>query len=1634
MRFLKKKYLVGLTVFLFFLAGGFFFRNEIFQFGIESFLNAKIPGKGWQFRYERVVVKKGQVSFCNISLTTKKPFVSCDIEKVDLHIKHRKGFHFDIGLRVQAPYLSVKAGGKEKFFSLDHLFSSFPRVRIDIDDAEVVFLGNEEPIRVYCSLVSDELRRSLGTFCFSDKPLGKENEGVLVKLYDWPQESIFEFEFSKVSFSWMNCLIKIFQIDKSYDWNITRGLLDGHLWLAVLKDGSVSQAHLNLKIHDVEGIHEENGIYTNLDSLFLDASYPSGKKGEVFWQNFTLKLDVKGGEIECRDEKTNVDFAVRDLSGHINFHSLKDSEILLNGYLDHKNEITPIVLNANPSPIDKETLDVNLKLSDSNFSTRLNLSIAREGEDLCVVRGRLSEMDASELIMLQHAFGFFSPEIKELQLIKGKLTSEISLRVLKGKIEKVLLDGILADDIEVYFKERNLFIKCAHLSGSATLDLQNLFSFDLPNWELNVQNGEFLLNGDYPIHIQGISMQLYLCRKVFEPSWIRATYGGIDILLDVVGYYSEADLNMHLSLTGDKILELLCTNREDFSKFSQHKIHTDIEFHRQLGYWEVSGKSFLNVIDDWEDSVRFGFFLSDQIFKEGLWRNRIRDSIAKGWIETDAISLEFMKLITVYANVDWLLEGMGELKANFNGEFFEGKVNFSHANFFSPKIDVCLHRPDNFAEIKKSECHLFCDFTANDWRVRLPFYEAVIHEKEGDLFFNDTKGELFISENCLKLASFVTETEGLILGGDLEFCNSFVKVKIDSLVGTVKQVENVLHHFKGISDFHAPFEGVIRTKEGGINLVYHPEKEIEMDVHVELVHGLWEIFPFLQVHELSFDFDFCSIEERAFLTNVLGKIPSIYQEGGYFLNGKEIVIEMGDHPYVEFDVRLENQVMDLIRSVGRYEFNNNQFKIDTKQSHLFTVHPNYVGLSLDKNFVPKEFAFSIDIPFSELANYGKIFADLKFFDESLMEVCNEIYHVEGGLQTKISLQEGVWDFDLATNEFGCSAKKQNEKWQIEKLHIGPFSISGELTNFLSGYKISNLQGKSFASEFIFEEGFLDLEKKRMRLPIQFANLDFKECISNSFEGKAFLKGVIEVDYTKGFLNSLVEAKISSQVEKNGYELKSLSDFYLIYSASESIAIKEGSFSLSSNDLKTVIDIPFGSYSFTDEIWQGLGIKTCATNQELEWILKTANIEGEVPKNTKGVTEAFFDVEFSKGQFSISGVFGEGKYSWKGEEVFIHQAKCSYDKNRVDFEVTLPLLGSELNLHARVYPGDARSMIIEGFEKGVEGRVLYAECLLIDEVDDSINSFSNSLKRSCHIQKMQGNLFGLDFEFLPINKMEDFLFIGDIKIDADLLAKALGPDVKELVEELKFHKGYELKGELQINKDNLKESYFEGYLKGRDFDFAGYLLKTLLSEIRIDQKGATLKDLLISDEGVTVSIPELVIEASQKGDLSLHIKEIEINELRPSLLKKKHTHQRLKPFCIKTMVFQDVSGYLADTKTFTGRGSLTFNNTFKEGHNLLDIPIEIISRLGLDIGLLVPIQGEIDYVIKNGKIVFTKLKNSFSESKRSYFYLWNKTESYLDFDGNMHIDIRMKQYVLFKITELFILSIQGSLDKPKCFLR
>ncbi|MDN3507950.1 MAG: hypothetical protein P0S94_03400, partial [Simkaniaceae bacterium] len=246
---------------------------------------------------------------------------------------------------------------------------------------------------------------------------------------------------------------------------------------------------------------------------------------------------------------------------------------------------------------------------------------------------------------------------------------------------------------------------------------------------------------------------------------------------------------------------------------------------------------------------------------------------------------------------------------------------------------------------------------------------------------------------------------------------------------------------------------------------------------------------------------------------------------------------------------------------------------------------------------------------------------------------------------------------------------------------------------------------------------------------------------------------------------------------------------------------------------------------------------------------------------------------------------------------------------------------------------------------------------------------------------------------------------------------------------------ELSGDLILSTKDLLDYRFKGFLKGREFEFAGCRLKTLLSEIDLSPSQVALHDFRLSDEGGVATAREIRLHRDADKKWKIAIPEVVVTDFRPSLLSTiDKPRGSIKPFIIKDLRFNRIEGTIGDTSTFTGRGYLDFMNTFKRDFNLFDIPFDIIGRLGLDLGLFVPVKGKIDYTMSDGKIILNTLSNSFSDGERSQFYLSEKKQAFIGLDGTMHIDMKMKQYVLLKITEPFTLSIRGSILKPRYHLK
>jgi hypothetical protein len=173
----------------------------------------------------------------------------------------------------------------------------------------------------------------------------------------------------------------------------------------------------------------------------------------------------------------------------------------------------------------------------------------------------------------------------------------------------------------------------------------------------------------------------------------------------------------------------------------------------------------------------------------------------------------------------------------------------------------------------------------------------------------------------------------------------------------------------------------------------------------------------------------------------------------------------------------------------------------------------------------------------------------------------------------------------------------------------------------------------------------------------------------------------------------------------------------------------------------------------------------------------------------------------------------------------------------------------------------------------------------------------------------------------------------------------------------------------------------------------------------------------------------------EGDYTLFCPSLVVTKFRPSLLQSKgeKAPSLVKPLIMKEIVVNNLKGPLNDPSKWQASGRLTFQNKAKKrfGNTIFQVPADILSRLGLDLSALNPVSGGIDFKIEEGKVYLTKFKDVVSQGKLSKFYLAkSKSGSYMDFDGNLNVQIRMKQYnLLFKLAELLNVSVKGTITKP-----
>ena len=286
--------------------------------------------------------------------------------------------------------------------------------------------------------------------------------------------------------------------------------------------------------------------------------------------------------------------------------------------------------------------------------------------------------------------------------------------------------------------------------------------------------------------------------------------------------------------------------------------------------------------------------------------------------------------------------------------------------------------------------------------------------------------------------------------------------------------------------------------------------------------------------------------------------------------------------------------------------------------------------------------------------------------------------------------------------------------------------------------------------------------------------------------------------------------------------------------------------------------------------------------------------------------------------------------------------------------------------------------------------------------------------------------------------------GSVSLEFNRLCALLPIRMAEKIKQMKLGSFYALQGTFWIDskmeKNWLETLFFSGILNSQEVILKGYQLQNVHAAVNYAPGRLDIQNFVLEDEAGTLKVPSVVAWRDPKQDIwslfipSLSVRNLRISSLRDTEGSKISTRSKFRSLLVKRMDLRDFAGELNRQETWQAKGDLHFANPVRKNlfHPLFAIPGEILLRLGLDPNVLNPVTGTVHFNLQGDKFYLTRMKDVYSEGRGSKFYLaGGSVPSWIDFDGNLSVQIRMKQYnLIFKLAELFTVSVEGNIRKPR----
>ncbi|MCI5051902.1 MAG: hypothetical protein MRY21_02045 [Simkaniaceae bacterium] len=1619
------------------------FRHSFIGSALELALKSYMPGKqGLKCSYEKFAFDDRHIRFKGLKLSTQE--MDLEIEQIRIGFLFKlASFEFCPVIDVEHPVIrvnQVSSGGEGLFGKMAR------RLSLEVRRGEL-HLGDQA--KAFFNFKGSEDPSCLGTFAIAEREEGLGRPNLTVTVSPFYQEILTHVDFIDIDLAWLGKWGALFG---QLPMEITGGKMEGRALVSTLPKGGLNRFDLQVNVDQGRGVNEGGEFFAR--RLNLSSSYPVAidKKflsKEKWWNYLFIEAQVHEGSYCAEDLK------IEAIEGTALIDATKRSSIDFKGRLESGGQVSDVVCRGRPWVNAQKLLELDFDFIpvDQPRSPAHATMVLKDLDALMELSVGFSNIDREHIKLLQKVIGR-----EEIACHDGKMQGEVHLQFREGRLSHILLDDLSIEHLQLYSSISNATAFCSQIVTSAELEMEGESLKEIRNLKMNLRNGDLVFSsqGGRRYSMSDMRACIEMENGIFRESILQGRFLSANVKVEITGDRGCPEFHFY-TLTEKDVLKSLVAEqlgREDLRIDFCDELYLEAHFAEDSKGWSLIGKILLDNEVSESQKIEYGCRLGQIERGESTAEliENVRKAIHGGWFRGKQLSSQVYQPIISLMEMQFQLIGNVDLLGTFDGKTCSFDFWSNHLAFRSEEIDIDMGiwqaRSEKPYFIQGGICYEF----DRDWfTVKMPVIDATCLQKELGLLFEHLNGSLEINGPHMVVSGLSGVSDGIQMEGMVELTFDGIdvetfKARVPNFHGSAEQALTFARRFPEAKDCHLPLDGLVESIDEGLwldlNLI---EKKEVPDWGISLALHEGSLAPYL--NEVTTQLRWNSVEESIHFSEFRGALETHTGER-IFLSSPQIEGYLGQYPYLNFDVRVENERYDLIRLCGESKCEGDSYflQIDESLSQIYGEKLKQCSALFSKEFELSHLTINSSLPLEDAKAFGGILASLFEKDLPLLPDISgkvDLHATYDRSMDHLSIEANGPCLNLDGKELGAidfSLMKEAMSWNLRSLQIGELVVQIDfeqegsdfvISDGLIGYEGSYLSlGKG---GFDWQSGDLEVTIDSMQLkPAELSSAFTKLPVDQnaSFRGLGSL-----TVHTTGplFAEAMLEVQ-SDLFASDGFHLCSGKPLELLFFPGEKVVLQNANFNLSKEpveELSLTVNVKALELDLQSEAITGRAIGFelppemvhAFKNHPLcsSYLAKIEDFDPALLDSWENLIQGDFDLALNTRNDFLTFRLKDGHYFLFDHAWPLSNARFTYSENELDISLTTQIEKQTIDLSTQVQLGSTIRLQSTLKPREREEK-LTLECSLTKDAGLTLHN-------------IEGELFGISAAFFPKYQLRDeklAILTGHLKIDPQQSRVLLPEKLQKKCEMLKSP--FIIHGELVIDKHAPSESYFDGEIRGKNLHVADVIWEGILGHLFIKKNQLDIRNFRASDPAGLFILDELKVYR-EKNQWLINIPKLEINDFKPSNLTIENSRKkRNKPFKINSLILNDLKGELTDPTTLTGKGSMQFLNTDKREFTLLDIPLELISRLGLDMKLLVPIAGEIDFEVKENKIFLSELKNSHSEGKRSYFFFAKKRPSYITLDGKLNIDVNMKQYVLLKITQPFTLSIRGSVVAPEYGLK